>query len=898
MIPRKDTRRPFLTISSLCVLLLLCGQYVGRRAGASSGARAGAAAQATGPADGGSWDAKYNTVTVPVHISLLPSGRLLYWGRDKAVKWNPTSMRWEDDYDVGEKSNTYLVDPLYLDDTRYTAIPSPTPPTNLFCSGHSFLPDGRLLVTGGHQRYESLAKTEGIGEPDINIFDYRTNTWTPMTTAQSQMARGRWYPYNVTLPNGETLIMAGSYWDGFTFSNGKPQPSFNLVPEVRGLDGNIRSLTFDNSYPDTSLRNYPYISLAPDGRVFLARPTTQGHTGDHVWRSRLLDPYAPNPFGGLGVFTAVASPQHRHWEGTSVLYAQGKVLLIGGSEATLGATNVGTVETITLPSPTPTPSQPSPTPAPTWSQVSSLASPRQFPTATLLPDGKVLVTGGTSCNGVNRLNCGPGGTYGGAVRTPELWDPADPAAGWRQMTPALGPTPTPRVYHSVALLLPDARVLVGGGGLPAAAGETAASGAICAGTGPEDTEECRNVAHKSVEIFSPPYLYNADGTRAKRPAITSAPESMAYGQSATIGVGNVGSADGGSASNIAKVVLIRLPSVTHTYNQDQRRVELTITGRSGDSLTVAAPANGVACPPGPYMMFLISNNGRNTPSVARVVRVGPLSLDRTSETFPQLAEHGSLQGAISVKEAQGVSWAAEENVSWLAITGIVSVNDYKEVRFTVDPNPSSAPRSARIVVRIPGQESGTYEFNVHQAGSFSDVTFPPGGSVGFTSIGKIQARGIATGYENGTYGPTNNVTRAEMAVFLTRLLLGEVPPAPAADPFTDVPKSHWAAGYIEYIKRRGITTGYGDGNYGPGNLVTRAEMAVFLLKALGVDNPTQPAVAPFDDVPVSQWYSSWVAELKRRQITGGCNPGGTEYCPTNPVTREQLAIFLARAFRL
>lgn len=866
MIPRKHSRRPFLTVFSLCVLLLLCGQYVGRRAGASSGTRSGAAAQATGPADGGSWEGPFNTVTSPVHISLLPSGRLLYWGRDKEP----------DHWDTGGKSNAYLVDSLYLDHTSYTARPSPTPPTNLFCSGHSFLPDGRLLVAGGHQRHAGFPSREGIGESHINIFDHRTNTWTAMPAAR-QMKRGRWYPYNVTLPNGETLIMAGTYWNGEFTPSGLPKTVANREPEIRDLAGNIRSLTFDaGSFPD--IQTYPYISLAPDGRVFIAKPSLPS-AGQVEYRSRLLDPYVVRPDGGLGVFTPAASPQHRHWEGTSVMYAPGKVMLIGGSQLEVGPgwTNVATVEAIDL-------NQPSPT----WSFLNPLASARQFPTATLLPDGKVLVTGGTSCTGVNRLDCGPGS----AVQTPELWDPANPTAAWRQMVPTA--SGVPRVYHSVALLLPDARVLVGGGGLPAAAGERAPSGAICAGTGPADTVECRNLAHKSIEIFSPPYLYNADGTRANRPTITSAPESMAYGKDMTIEVGNVA-----SALDIANVVLVRLPSVTHTYNQDQRRVELSIKEKSGDSLTVTAPANGIECPPGPYMMFLISNNGRNTPSVARMVRVGPLSLDRTSEVFPRLAEHGSLQGAIRVKEAQGVSWTAEENVPWLAITEIVSVpaNDNKEVRFTVDPNTSATPRSARVVIRIPGQESGTYEFTVHQAGSFTDVTFPPGGSVGFTSIGKIQAQRIAAGYGDGTYRPANHVTRAEMAVFMTNVL-GASPPAPAFAPFADVPVGHWAAPHIEYIKRRGIAAGYADGSFRPGAHVTRAEMAVFLLNALGVKNPAQPSAPPFEDVPVSQWYSSWIAELKRRQITGGCNAAGTNYCPDSPVTREQMAIFLVSAFKL
>ena len=890
---RNAARLLMLFAITLCALVLLCGTRVARRADASSGRTYGLAAaappQAMNPAEGGQWqlstrpDGTFATQGAPVHISLLPDGRLLYWGRDKDT----------DGWDVTGRSNTYLVDPLYLDDPGYTASPSPTPSTNLFCSGHSFLPDGRLLVTGGHIKDGRDVSRDGIGEKSINVFDYRPDLpsypngkWTRMPPAQ-EMEKGRWYPYNVTLANGETLIIAGTY--DISGGTGAISTDDNKQPSVRDLQGNISTL-LRNSPASPRVYTYPYLALAPDGRVFIAKPATT----QFGFQSLFFDPYAPNGSDGNGVFTNAPSPHYRHWEGTSVMYAPGKMMLIGGSEAQVNANtvNVSAVETFDMTQP-----------ASPWSTISPMAQPRQYATATLLPDGKVLVTGGTTCGGVNRLNCGPGGTYGGAVQTPELWDPENSSQGWKQMNPTT--SGVPRVYHSFALLLPDARVLVGGGGLPAAAGETAfdpetGTSAVCAGTGPQDTKPCRHLAHKDVEIFSPPYLFDASGNRAVRPSITSAPDYVAYGSPITIGVGNA------TPAEIKDVVLIRLPSVTHTYNQDQRRVSLGAPiGSSGDLLTVNGPANGTVCPPGPYMLFLIKHD-RGTPSVAKIVRVGGLALQRSSQVFPI---DGSNNNTLSVTATSGVSWTAQSDASWLTVTCVNSAQGacVGQVKFNVAPNNGvgAVVRKGTIRVSVAGYESSSirYEFNAYQAIKFSDVNYnvsTPEELVLPNSISNIYARGITTGIGGGQYGPGDPVNRAQMATFLTRALRGmSVPPAPLSQRFMDVPigsNGHWAQAFIDYVARRGISTGYGNGFFGPEDPMTRWQMAVSLCRALGVTDPPAPQAEPFSDVPLSHPYVRWIAELKRRGITQGC--GNNNFCPDSTVTRGEMAIFLVRAFGL
>jgi hypothetical protein len=119
-----------------------------------------------------------------------------------------------------------------------------------------------------------------------------------------------------------------------------------------------------------------------------------------------------------------------------------------------------------------------------------------------------------------------------------------------------------------------------------------------------------------------------------------------------------------------------------------------------------------------------------------------------------------------------------------------------------------------------------------------------------------------------------------------------VPPAIGDPPFSDI-EGHWAEAYIEELYDQGITGGYPDGTYRPENLVTRAEMAVFLLNAMGVSPPAIDNSTPFSDIN-GHWAEIFIEELFDQGITGGY-PDGT-YRPENRVTRAEMAVFLANAF--
>lgn len=180
---------------------------------------------------------------------------------------------------------------------------------------------------------------------------------------------------------------------------------------------------------------------------------------------------------------------------------------------------------------------------------------------------------------------------------------------------------------------------------------------------------------------------------------------------------------------------------------------------------------------------------------------------------------------------------------------------------------------------------------------FSDV---PQASPFLPFIEALFNSGVTSGCGNGAFCPSSTVTRDQMAAFLLLALEGPAfqPPACTSQIFDDVPCSHPFARWINELAARDITTGCGGGNYCPGGAVTREQMAVFLLLTREGPNFSPPACTSpvFLDMPCSSPFAPWVNEIAARGITGGCGNG--DFCPENPVTREQMAVFLSTAFGL
>ncbi len=459
-----------------------------------------AATFANSTAARGKWGTALPTPVVAVHMHLLPTGKVLLWGdRGNAQLWDAT--------------------------TPGSAFTPVSKTYRIFCSGHTLLADGRLLVTGG-----TITGTKG--DPRAVIFDPSSASWS----GTGSMAQGRYYPTTTALPSGEILAVSGSDESGTVV----------MIPEIGNGSSWRRLTTASLSVPAPY---YPAMFVAPNGKVFLAGfPQT----------SRYLD------LTGTGAWTTVANRNVADRRlGSAVMYAPGKILYAGGGDPPTSSAEVIDLDQA----------------SPAWRSIPGMHFARRQMNATLLADGRVLVTGGTSGPGFNDVTR--------PVYDAEIWNPA--TESWSTMAPES----VPRTYHSTALLLPDARVLSSGSG--------------------EGGGVAYENSQSSAQVFSPPYLYNADGTLAHRPAITSAPSTLSYGQSLTVETPDAGSVTQGT--------LIRLSSVTHAFNQSQLIYPLTFSAIGSTTLAAAGPQNANLAPPGPYMLFLVNSNG--VPSKAKVLTVGP-----------------------------------------------------------------------------------------------------------------------------------------------------------------------------------------------------------------------------------------------------------------------------------
>jgi hypothetical protein len=186
---------------------------------------------------------------------------------------------------------------------------------------------------------------------------------------------------------------------------------------------------------------------------------------------------------------------------------------------------------------------------------------------------------------------------------------------------------------------------------------------------------------------------------------------------------------------------------------------------------------------------------------------------------------------------------------------------------------------------------------LHIGGSFTDV---PMANIYYRFIETIFHKSVTSGTGPGVFSPNASTTREQMAVFLlvSKEGAGYVPLPCTVPIFADVPCVSIYARWINELSNRGITSGCGGGNYCPTDSVTREQMAVFLLTTQGGIGYVPPPCTTqiFNDVPCSSIYARWINELFNRGIAAGC--GGNNYCPLDPVTRGQMAVFLTTTFSL
>jgi PKD repeat protein len=221
------------------------------------------------------------------------------------------------------------------------------------------------------------------------------------------------------------------------------------------------------------------------------------------------------------------------------------------------------------------------------------------------------------------------------------------------------------------------------------------------------------------------------------------------------------------------------------------------------------------------------------------------------------------------------------------------------------PNPSHTYREVgRYTVTLTvGNASGS---NTKTQPGCISVTFPDVASDFWAAdaILSCVSAGIVSGYPEGTYRPDGKVTRDQMAAYISRALAGGDAKisSPAVASFPDVPTDAWSFKYVEYAKAKQIVSGYSDNTYRPTQEVTRDQMAVYIARAVvnptgdgGLAGYTPPATPSFADVPADNWAYKYIEYAKAQNIVKGYPDG---YRPAVVVTRDQMAVYVARAFEL
>ena len=542
--------------------------------------------QAQTPQTIGQWVNGPDLPYFPTHIHLLPNGTVMVWpgdgvnGDDPRV-WNPATG-----------SITSLA--------RIGFDP--------FCSAHTYLPDGRLFVAGGHI-------DNWVGLSDAAIYNPANNTWT----RQARMNLGRWYPTVTGLPNGDVLVVSGAV----DTPNGT-----NPLPQVwQAATGTWRDL----STAQLSLPIYPYMFLAPDGSVFNAGPEVV---------TRRLNTAGTGAWSFVGNRTFNAMRDY----GSAVMYAPGKILTVGG-----GDPPTNTAEVIDLNAA-----------SPAWRAVGSMGAARRSMNATVLPTGEVLATGGTRGPGFNN------GSTGMPVLEADLWNPVTET--WRSLAAGrLG-----RIYHSTALLLPDARVLVAGG-----------NGLV------------------QTEIFSPPYLF-----AGPRPTISSAPASVGRGQSLFIGTPDTG---------VNGVSWVALPSVTHTNNMHQGFFRSTTVTQTAGGINSVAP-NTTTVPLGHYMVFLLKDG---VPSTAGIVLLLAQSVNNPVPSVASVAPATTVAGGPDFSlTVNGANFVGASMVRWNNADRTTTFVSGTQLQASISAADIASASSAQVTVVNPtpgGGTSGSLSFAVTTA---------------------------------------------------------------------------------------------------------------------------------------------------------------------------------------
>lgn len=549
---------------------------------------------------------------------VLPNGQILYWNGLQNLE-NCSDFSGFDFGACAGNSKSQMLDLTGSGTVQnnFSAVATNTG-DDLFCSDQRLLADGRVVSAGGtrwEQEVDTRPYTGGnpagvvelYGSKNTHVFG---NSWGQV----SDMKHGRWYPTLLTMPDGKLFVAGGTsklLWNSSLLDPRASEPYPANVVQTETLDPATGTWSDNATSADITLPQFARMHVLPNGEIFYGGAGQMwgpaGETVDQAqWNfQKIYDPatksWRTSGLAAFGARSGTFSAMLPLTPNGSGQYNKAQFVMGGGvlgtSPGSWLANNLSEVVTV------------APDGSGTWASSSErtgdMANRRWYSSAVVLPNSEVLAFSGANIDEVVL----PG--IESAIHQAEVFNPVTKT--WTGLSMA----GRDRTYHNSALLLADGSVLVGG---------HAPINQFLGGRGAANNNAngfSNNLKDPSFERFYPPYLYNG-----ARPKILSSSAGAAWGSDL-----NVTLASGSEAPT--KFELVRLPSVTHTTDADNRTVEVTFD-RTGDSVKVHVPGSASVLPPGFYYLFGLSADG--TPSVAPIVRiaaggaagtVSPLSLINT-----------------------------------------------------------------------------------------------------------------------------------------------------------------------------------------------------------------------------------------------------------------------------
>ncbi|CEJ92113.1 hypothetical protein VHEMI07786 [[Torrubiella] hemipterigena] len=473
----------------------------------------------------GRWGPTINFPTVPVAGVVNPlSGVVTIWS---AYAYdNYLGSTFDRVFTSSWNMATNVVEPKLVDNTDH----------DMFCPGISITGNGQMIVTGGNSAKKST------------LFDFNSGSWN----IGPEMNIPRGYQSSATTSDGKVFTIGGSWSGGNGGKNGEIyDPRARSWKNLPGAD--VTPMLTNDKDGVYRADNHAWLFGWKSGTVFQAGP------------SKAMNWYYTSGSGsykGAGTRRSYRGDDEDSMTGNAVMFdaVKGKILAFGGSPSYQDTNANAHAHLITLKNP--------------GDQVdvtfasNGLWYPRAFHTSVVLPNGQVFITGGqTYAVPFNDDN---------SDLTPEMYNPD------QDNFIKMAPNSIIRVYHSIALLLPDGTVFSAGGGL-------------CG--------DC-NTNHFDGQVFTPPYLLNSNGSPATRPVIQRASTDKRTVTFTT-------------DSAVSSASLVRFGTATHTVNTDQRRVPLTITSTGKNSYRADLPTDSGVLLPGYYMLFVMNDKG--VPSVSKTL---------------------------------------------------------------------------------------------------------------------------------------------------------------------------------------------------------------------------------------------------------------------------------------